>query len=115
MLICLCFVFLCVWLGMVLNQGQLSIVVSDWEPYLGSLFLPVFCGSLCSVFVSAQDRTVSFALFVGFVIQCSFLLLNHEHLPRCALVHFFKQLLHYDTCRSDLCCVQRAGTTRLHV
>ena len=24
--------------GMVLNQGQLSIVVSDWEPYLGCLF-----------------------------------------------------------------------------
>jgi hypothetical protein len=26
------------WLGMVLNQGQLSIVVSDKESYLGSLF-----------------------------------------------------------------------------
>ena len=26
------------WLGMVLNQGQLSIVVSDWESYLGSRF-----------------------------------------------------------------------------
>ena len=26
------------WPGMVLNQGQLSIVVSDWESYLGSLF-----------------------------------------------------------------------------
>ena len=32
------------WPGMVLNQGQLSIVVSDWEPYLSSLFPPVFCG-----------------------------------------------------------------------
>jgi hypothetical protein len=25
------------WPGMVLNQGQLSIVVSDWESYLGSM------------------------------------------------------------------------------
>ena len=31
------------WPGMVLNQGQLSIVVSDWESYLGSLFPFVFC------------------------------------------------------------------------
>jgi hypothetical protein len=30
------FVFLCFWPGVVLNQGQLSIVVSDWELYLGS-------------------------------------------------------------------------------
>ena len=35
------FVFLCFWPGMVLNQGQLTIVVSDWEPYF---FPPVFCG-----------------------------------------------------------------------
>ena len=28
------------WPGMVLNQGQLSIVVSDWESYLGSPFPP---------------------------------------------------------------------------
>jgi hypothetical protein len=27
------------WPDMVLNQGQLSIGVSDWEPYLGSLSL----------------------------------------------------------------------------
>ena len=26
------------WPGMFLNQGQLSIVVSDWESYLGSPF-----------------------------------------------------------------------------
>ena len=30
------------WPGMVLNQGQLSIVVSDWESYLGSPFFPPF-------------------------------------------------------------------------
>jgi hypothetical protein len=34
----LCFLFLCVWPGMVPNQRQLTIVVSDQEPYLGSLF-----------------------------------------------------------------------------
>ena len=33
------------WPGMVLNHGQLSIVVSDWESYLGSPF------SLLSVWV----------------------------------------------------------------
>ena len=49
------------WPGMVLNQGQLSIVVSDWESYLGSLFL--FC--LCGKFVVAL---VNFA--VVFVISC---------------------------------------------
>jgi hypothetical protein len=44
----LCFLFLYVWPGMVLNQGQLSIVVSDWEPYLGTLSPPVCVGGcLC--------------------------------------------------------------------
>ena len=40
----LCFLFLCVRPGMVLNQGQLSIVVSNWESYLGSFFS--LCGNL---------------------------------------------------------------------
>jgi hypothetical protein len=41
--------YFCVWPGMVLNQRQLSIIVSDWESYLGSLFSPfwlwviIFC------------------------------------------------------------------------
>ena len=34
----LCFFIFMFWPGMVLNQGQLSIVVSDWESYLGSPF-----------------------------------------------------------------------------
>ena len=43
------FLFLCFCIslfrpGMVLNQGQLSIIVSDWEPYLGSFFPQGFCG-----------------------------------------------------------------------
>ena len=33
----LVFLFLC-WPGMVPNQRQLSVVVSDWRSYLGSLF-----------------------------------------------------------------------------
>ena len=47
-----CFLGFCAsmfWPGMVLNQGQLSIVVSDWETYLGSfLSLLYFVGNyLC--------------------------------------------------------------------
>ena len=54
------YVVFCVWPGMVLNQRQVLLVVSDWESYLGSLFPPVFRGWLFSVFccVSAPDRTV---------------------------------------------------------
>ena len=29
---------------MVLNQRQVLVIVSDWEPYLGSLFGVGFCG-----------------------------------------------------------------------
>ena len=36
---CLVFSFLC-WPGMVPNHRQVSIVVSDWGSYLGSLFSP---------------------------------------------------------------------------
>ena len=46
------------WPGMVLNQGQLSIIVSDWEPYLGSFSHSVFVGSYFLFCVSAPDRTV---------------------------------------------------------
>ena len=42
-------IYFSVWPGMVLNQRQLSIVVPDWEPYLGSLFSIVFCGWLFPV------------------------------------------------------------------
>jgi hypothetical protein len=45
----LCSFFLCFCIslfrpGMVLNQGQLSIVVSDWEPYFGSFSPQGCCG-----------------------------------------------------------------------
>ena len=47
---CSMFVFLCVWPGMIPNQRQLSIVVSDWEPYLFfffhyDLWVVIFCVS----------------------------------------------------------------------
>ena len=50
-------VFLCFWPGMVLNQGQLSTVVSDWEPYLGSFFPAGFLWvvNFCLVFCILQD------------------------------------------------------------
>ena len=39
--------FVCLWLSsFVLNQTQLFIVVSDWEPYLGSHIPWVIRGSL---------------------------------------------------------------------
>ena len=54
--------YFCFWPGMVLNQRQLSIVVPDWDPYLGSLFSRLMCGWFFSVlcFVYSPYRTVSF-------------------------------------------------------
>ena len=51
------------WPGMVLNQEQLSIVVSDWEPYLGRPFPSFQCGKL-SLFVG----TIAFSFTV--VLDC---------------------------------------------
>ena len=68
---------------MVLNQRQVFVIVSDWEPDLGSLFCVGFCGWLFPVSVfSAPDRTVSgFAMFFCFCncVHIEFLILkNHE-------------------------------------
>ena len=51
-------IFLCVWPSIFLNQRQES-VVSDWEPYLGSLFSIVLCGWLYPVLVFSPYGTVS--------------------------------------------------------
>jgi hypothetical protein len=59
--------FLCVWPSMVLNQRQVSVIVSDWEPYLGSLFSIVFCGWLYPVLVFSPDGTV--------LVVCTFVIL----------------------------------------
>ena len=65
----------CFWSGMVLNQRQLSVVVPDWEPYLGSLGSLLSCGWFFSVSVSTWNC-------FGFVISrcrllfCSLFLLK---------------------------------------
>jgi hypothetical protein len=58
----LCILFLS-WPDMVPNQRQLSIVVSDWGSYLGSLF-HLFCvGSCFCVAACEQPRTSRFIFF----------------------------------------------------
>ena len=37
-MLCVWFVYFYVWPDMVLNQRQVLVIVSVWEPYLGSLF-----------------------------------------------------------------------------
>ena len=69
------------WPGMVLNQGQLSIVVSDWEPYLGSFFptYVLWVVIFCLVF-SAPDRTVSVSCILFVILfQCSVQVMNTYH------------------------------------
>ena len=72
MFVCLSFCIFMFHPGMLLNQGQLSIVVSDWESYLGSLFfhlwlwVVVFLFSVC---FTLQD-CFGFS-FCYFCIQCS--------------------------------------------
>ena len=73
------FIFLC-WPGMVPNQRQLFIVVSDWGSYLGSLLC--FVGSCFCVAACEQPRmsrlsfsSVLFGEFikhVGFYARCAF-------------------------------------------
>ena len=59
------------------NQRQVSVVVSDWEPYLGNLFSIVFCGWLCPVLVFSPYGTVSVVcLYFSYFVQCSVDLLN---------------------------------------
>ena len=62
------FSFLCVWLGMVLNQGQLSIVVSDWESYLGSFFPPPSVWDLVLRFVCREFAQGSCSVVVFFIV-----------------------------------------------
>ena len=74
----LVFIFLCVWPGMVRNQKQLSIVVPDWEPYLGSLVSLLSCGN-CFGFVISRCRLLFCSVFIILIKQ-------YGHLPCCALV-----------------------------
>ena len=69
--------FLRVWPSMVLNQRQVSFVVSHWESYLGSLFPLVFCVWLFSVVCLHHTELFRFCLSLCcFVIQCAVDLLN---------------------------------------
>ena len=75
----LCFLFLCVWLGVVLNQRQLSIVVSDWESYLGSLFSFHICGQLTLLVALQPKLSFTFFSLVTFIsnkIKCTLITLR---------------------------------------
>ena len=50
---------------MVLNQRQVLVIVSDWEPYLGSLGFTVCLWVIVPVSVFAPDRAV-----LGFHVSC---------------------------------------------
>ena len=52
------FVYFYVWRDTVLNQRQVLVIVSDWEPYLGSLGFTVCLWVIVPVFVFAPDRAV---------------------------------------------------------
>ena len=85
-LFCLCFSVVRVWVGvgslcvffyvgfcvrpsMVLNQRQVSLVVSDWESYLGSLGFTFGWWVFVSVWVFGPHGTVSFSvLFTSFIV-----------------------------------------------
>ena len=76
----------CVWPGMGLSQRQVSLVVSDWESYLGSLSHLCGVGDLCCVFL---HRTGLFVCrFVVFPVFSCFIK-KYEHLPHCPLVLLF--------------------------
>ena len=65
----LCFVFrFLFWPSMVLNQRQVSLVVSDWESYLGSLGFTVGLSVFVSVSVFGPHGTVS-VLFTFIVLS----------------------------------------------
>ena len=78
--------------SMVLNQRQVSLVVSDWESYLGSLGFTVCLWVI--VYVSCLCQHSSYDSFT--VVICLLLLyslfrvfrhlLNYAFTPRCALV-----------------------------
>ena len=65
---------------MVLNQRQVLVIVSDWEPYLGSLFCVGFCGWLSSVYVSMHQ--IGLFCFFTFVVLvfCVHVYIKHVEL-----------------------------------
>ena len=89
-------VFLCVWPSMVLNQRQVSFVVSDWESYLGSLFSPFWLWVVNFCLVSVHLAELFCFRFVVILCSVQFLQLNYDqHLPCCILVRSFLLLLRW--------------------
>ena len=74
----LCFCISLFWPGMVLNQGQRSIVVSDWEPYLDTLFPTCVCGRL--TFLKAHSLKCH-----GLFLYCLLFCRQHLLLKVCTL------------------------------
>ena len=71
-MLCVWFVYFYVWPDMVLNQRQVLVIVSDWEPYLGSLFSVGVCGWLFSVFVCLhQIELLQLSLCCFVFLKCS--------------------------------------------
>jgi hypothetical protein len=65
-MLCVSFVCFCVWPDMVLNQRQVLVVVSGWEPYLGSLFCHCGLWVIAScVSVCATRHCFVYILFVS--------------------------------------------------
>ena len=84
------YVGFCVRPSMVLNQRQVSLVVADWESYLGSLGFTFGLWVFVSVWVFGPHGTVS-VLYISRLLFCSsvqlcFWINQYGHLPRCVLV-----------------------------
>ena len=90
---CLCsvyYVVFCVWPGLVLNQRQVSLVVSDWESYLGYPF-PTCVSWVFNFRVSVCSTRNYFGLVISRVVSCFVSVFDcfnkeHEHVPCCTLV-----------------------------
>ena len=65
------FVYFYVQPDMVLSQRQVFIIVSDWEPYLGSLGFTVCLWVIVPVYVFSPDRLFRFSLRSSRSLFCS--------------------------------------------
>ena len=78
-MLCVYFSRFYVWPDMVLYQRQVLVMVSDWEPYLDSLFCVGFCGWLSSVFVCLhQTELFCFFHICYFVVFTFIVFIKHD-------------------------------------